>query len=715
MTGSHHQGDSQGHRLDDAVLAALFSQSPVGLHVLDTQLRLIRVNAAARLMRGFPVDQMVGRPLLDVLNAFDVARPEFIERTARKVLETGEPVRDLRLHLRNRRDPAAEAVASAACFRLQDPDGTVLGLAVAITDITARAKAEGRLRMLNRAATHVGTTLDIFRTAEELCDLAVPDLADSMTVDLIDSVLRGEAPAPVAATETASLRRVGFRCADDSQQGLATVGEIGTYPFRTPYLRALSDLASVLIRNLDEDGDWLDPARRLDAWLLAAGVHSMIVTPMRARGVVLGLACLYRWRNPTPFDRDDVALVELLASRAALSLDNARVYSRERSVARILRRELRQPKAAVRSAVETAHAYVPAGAGGGWFDILPLSGARVALVVGDSSGLPISAAAAMGQVRAAIAALSDLDLSPDEILERLHDLASRPLREPEAVSPGETPDHVWSATCLYAAYDPVTGNCTISSAGHPPPAFVHASGEPELLDVPTGPPLGQGIAHYTVVERILPEGSILLLSNTELLSTGQAQGQPRLPLDRLRGLTTTAHVSLQDTCDTIVEALAPEQPSREAVLVLARPHTFDAGRTASWKLPNTPEVVSRARNVAVTQLADWGMSGLADSTALIVSELVTNAVRYANGPIKLRLIRDQALICEVTDDSSTAPHLRRADDTDEGGRGLYITAQLTDRWGVRPAPRGKTIWAEQSIPATNPGPVQDHQPWHDPD
>lgn len=187
---------------------------------------------------------MVGRPLLDVLNAFDIARPEFIERTARKVLETGDPVRDLHLHLRNRRDPAAEAVASAACFRLQDPDGTVLGLAVAITDITAHARADARLRLLNRPAMNVGTTLDIFRTAEELCDLAVPELADSMTVDVIDSVLRGEAPAPLAATETASLRRVGVRsAADDPQQGLATVGEVGTHPFGTPYLRALSEKA----------------------------------------------------------------------------------------------------------------------------------------------------------------------------------------------------------------------------------------------------------------------------------------------------------------------------------------------------------------------------------------------------------------------------------------------------------------------------------------
>ncbi|MFB7331164.1 SpoIIE family protein phosphatase [Streptomyces adustus] len=710
VSSPNHQGDPHGHRLDDAVLAALFSQSPVGLHVLDTQLRLVRVNVAARRIRDFldPVDQLVGRPLRDVLDAFGVDRPEFIERTARNVLETGSPVLDLHFYLRSRRDPAVEAMVSAACFRLQDSDGTVLGLAVALTDITASARAETRMRLLSQAAASVGTTLDIFRTAEELCDIAAPELADAVTVDVIDSVLRGEAPAPVAATETVPLRRAGFRsAADDTEQGLATVGEAGTYPFGTPYMQALSGLAPVLIRHLDADTDWLDPARKLDARLLAAGVHSMLVMPMRARGVVLGLTCLYRWRNPIPFDRDDLALVELLTSRAALSLDNARVYSRERSVARILQRELGRPESAVCSAVETAHAYLPTGAGGGWFDVIPLSGARVALVVGDTIGRPLNAAAAMGQLRAAVAALSGLDLPPDEILERLHDLASWPLSLPKATTRGETLDHAWSATCLYAAYDPVIGNCTISSAGHPPLVVVHTSGKVELLDIPTGPPLGQGIAQYTVVECTLPEGSTLLLYNTALLGNGLDPGRPPVLLERLREVTNTA--SLQDMCDAIVDALAPRQPQRDAVLLLARTQTLDAAQTASWTLPNAPEVVSQARKLAITQLTDWGMDDLADGTALIVSELVTNAVRYAEGAIELRLIRDQALICEVTDDSSTAPHLRRADDSDEGGRGLYITAQLTDRWGVRPAPRGKTIWAEQPIRHPAPDPAQAHQ------
>ncbi|MFC9324081.1 SpoIIE family protein phosphatase [Kitasatospora sp. NPDC057015] len=702
MNSPHREPDPGADHLDRALLNALFSQSPVGLHLLDPGLRLIRVNAAARLIREFPIDRFLGRSLTEVLRAFDVSDPEFVERTARRVLETGRPVPDLRIRARNRDNPPREAVASVACFRLQDADAGVLGVAFAITDITPRARAEARLRLLNRAATGIGTTLDIFRTAEEICDVVVPDLAEAVAVDVLDPVLRGEAPAAGAVLDNAPLRRAGFRSlADVSRQGVPSVGDVGTYPVGTPYRQALADLAPVLIPHLDENTPWLDPSRRRDSRIIGAGVHSMMVLPMRARGVVLGLVSLYRWRNPLPFDREDLALAEQLTSRAALCLDNARLYSRERSVARILQRDLRQPAGPSGSAVETAHAYLPAGDGGGWFDVIPLSGARVALAAGDTIGHPVNAAAAMGELRAALAALSDLDLPPDEILERLHDLAG----QPGAAPGGEPPEDACRASCLYAVYDPVNRLCTMSSAGHPPPVLIHPNGEVEPLVLPAGPMLGQATGRYAVHERTLPEGSTLLLYNPALLGAGPApdHSEPALggsgpALDALRRVTATARASLQDTCDAIADALAPEQPVRDIVLLLARTHGLDAEHTASWTLPGSLRAAAEARKLATAQLAAWGLEELTDSTQLIVSELVTNAVRYADGPVRLRLLRDRTLICEISDDSSTAPRLRRADDADEGGRGLFITAQLTDRWGVRPGERGKTIWAEQPLP-----------------
>ncbi|WP_407916915.1 SpoIIE family protein phosphatase [Kitasatospora sp. NE20-6] len=691
--------------------AALIALSPVGLHLLDTRLRLVRANAAGRLLRDFPVDRMLGRTLAEVLEACNVTGPKAVERAMRRVLETGRPLPGLHVRARSRTRPPLQVTVSAACFRLQSADGTVLGLAVSLTDITARVRAEAGLRLLNRAVTGVGTTLDVFRTAEEFCDVAVPELADTVAVDVIDPVLRGEAPAPDAVLANAPLRRAGFRSvADPDRQGVPIVGESGTYPFGTPYRKALADLAPVLVDDLGAQGDWLDPARRRDARLLAVGVHSMMVVPMRARGVVLGLACFYRWRNPMPFDRTDLALAEQLTAAAALCLDNARLYSRERSVARILQHQLHHAPTLADAAVETAHAYLPAGAGGGWFDVVPLSGARVALAVGDTSDRIVNAAGAMGELRAAVAALSDLDMPPDELLERLHDLAGRPV--PGPADRGAGPRQNWPASCLYAIYDPTTRICTVASAGHPPPVLLHPDGEVEVLGLAPGPLLGHGNAHYTAVEHTLPEGSTLLLYNTALFGAAPGPHPPDIPLDRLRAVTTAPrgpHATLQDTCDAVVDALAPEQPFQDAVLLLARTRVLDAAHTVAWTLPNTPQAAAEARRYATAQLADWGLSDLADETRLIVSELVTNSVRYARGPIELRLIRDRALISEITDDSGTAPRLRRADDTDEGGRGLFITAHLTDRWGVRPRGRGKTIWAEQVLPDP-PGPEPEPEP-----
>ncbi|MFD5817551.1 SpoIIE family protein phosphatase [Streptomyces sp. NPDC127038] len=687
--------DSTGEELEGALLDALFSRSPAGLHVYDRGLRLVRVNTAARMLRDFPIDRMVGSSLSEVLQAFEVSARGVVERAARQVLESGNPVFDLTVRLRSRREPAAEAVVSANVLRLQRADGTVLGVAAALTDVTARVRAEANLRLLNEAATRVGTTLDVFRTAAEFGDLAVPRLADTVTVDVYDSVVRGHAPTPESRDRGAVLRRAGFRSvAGPEHQGVPRTGEITAYPPATPYRAALDTLAPRLISGLRPDAVWLDPDRRRDARILSAGVHSMLLVPIRARGLVLGLACFYRWSNPTPFDEKDLAVAEQLTTHAALCLDNARQYGRERSTARILTGRLTQPGTPGAAAVDLAHTYLPAGTGGAWFDVIPLSGARIALVTGDSAGGADAAdPTAMGELRAAIEALSGLDLPPDEILERLHDLASPPQPVP-AGDPGLAVSGTAPASCLYVVYDPVTRLCTAASAGHPPPVLVHPGGQVENLDVDPGPALGQGVAQYRATERALPPGSTLVLHNTAL--TADPAGMTRSLPARISDVAPGP--SLQALCDSLARDLSPDRLEHDAFLLLARTRALGPDRTNTWTFPNDPAIVSRARRAATAQLAGWGIGpDLADNTALIVSELVTNAVRYAEGPIRLRLILGDTLTCEVADDSSTAPHLRRALDMDEHGRGLFITAQLTRRWGVRGVSRGKAIWAEQDL------------------
>ncbi|MFG2867466.1 SpoIIE family protein phosphatase [Streptomyces sp. NPDC048338] len=695
--GSHTY--SAGDEMGDALLDVLFSRSHDGLHVFDGELRLLQVNTAARLMREFPVDRMLGRTLPEILGTFDIADRAVIEHTVQRVLESGSPAFELPIRVRSRTEPAVEAVVSASVFRLQRPDGKVLGVAGALTDITARTRAEAGLRLLNEAGTRVGTTLDVFRTADEFCDLAVPRLADTVTVDVYDTVLRGHAPTPNSRERAAALRRAGFRsAAGPEQQGVPRVGEVDTYPPATPFRAVLETLAPKLLRRLTPDTSWLDARRPRDARILAAGAHSMLLVPIRARGLVLGLACFYRWRNPIPFDHVDLSLAEQLTTHSALCLDNARQFGRERSAARILTGRLAHHEKLRTEAVDLAHAYLPAGSGGAWFDIIPLSGARIALVAGGPSvGQGGADPAAMGELRAAIEVLSDLDLAPEEILERVHDLASRPQSVPAETAGRPTPDPAPSS-CLYLVYDPITRLCTAASAGHPEPVLMHPDGTVETLHVAAGPPLGQGISHYQVMERVLPAGTTLLVYNSTLLADLDVTAQSLRAQFAASYSVTAPASSPQALCDSLARDLGPDRLSHDAFLLLARTRTIGSDHTDAWTFPNTPSAVSRARKAATRKLAQWGIEAdLVDSTSLIVSELVTNAVRYSRGAIQLRLILGDTLTCEVTDDSSTAPHLRRALDTDEHGRGLFITAQLARRWGVRGARRGKTIWVEQDL------------------
>jgi hypothetical protein len=234
-------------------------------------------------------------------------------------------------------------------------------------------------------------------------------------------------------------------------------------------------------------------------------------------------------------------------------------------------------------------------------------------------------------------------------------------------------------------------------AGHPPPAVVGPDGTAEFLDVPVGPPLGLGGLPFEPVNVTLPEGSLLALYTDGLIHSGHRDlGEG---LEALRQALAEPADSLEFLCDHVVSKLLPEGPADDAALLLVRPRALDRRRVAVWDVEADPAVVARIRSDAVRALDEWGLEEAAIVTELVVSELVTNAIRYGDPPIQLRLIHDRMLICEVSDSNSTAPHLRRARVFDEGGRGLLLVAQLTERWGTRQTAAGKTIWCEQPLSA----------------
>ncbi|WP_367325553.1 sodium/proline symporter PutP [Streptomyces sp. HUAS ZL42] len=692
-----------GGGVNQLMLTPFLTHAPVGIAVLDTDLRYVWVNEP--LDRLVPLAQRLGRQVRDVLPKPDA---EAFEERMGTVLRTGRPVMDHEFRGTSRADPHRERAYSASFFAMKDRQGRQVGIWYMIIDVTERWRAQERLALLNDAGARIGSTLDIMRTAQELADETVPSLADFVAVDLLDTVMRGEEPAPGPVGMTPVIRRAGQQSVREGcPEAALAVGETVLRAPSSPVTRCLLESRTLVERTFDPaTSAWVSEDHSLGDSIRAAGIRSLMVVPVRARGVTLGVATFARSRRAGPFEEDDVRLAEEIVSRAAVCVDNARRFTRERTAARSMQRSLLPQKLTGGSALEVASWYLPAdapsGVGGDWFDVIPLSGARVALVVGDVVGHGMNAATTMGRLRIAVRTLANLDLPPDELLAHLDDLVIGLIGAHDGDGAAGAADETVSAaflgaTCLYAVYDPVSRRCTLARAGHLPPVIVGPDGRADTLDLPAGPPLGLGYLPFESAELELAEGSLIALYTDGLIESFDRDID--VGLSRLGDELTVPEPTLEELGRKAVDALLTGPPSDDAALLLARTHVLAPDRVTSWDLPTVPAAVSQARAAAGRQLAEWGLDELSFTTELIVSELVTNAIRHASGPARLRLIRDRRLICEVSDASNTSPRLRHARTTDEGGRGLLIVAQLAQRWGTRYTTTGKTIWTEQVIPA----------------
>ncbi|MFF4352507.1 SpoIIE family protein phosphatase [Streptomyces sp. NPDC001530] len=676
---------------DRAVLDGLFRRCPIGLVVHGPEMTILRVNRAVERFVGIPAASFRGMPTGALLVAEDARKS--VDRV-RHVMETGRSLVSTEQYARLERDPTRERAASVSAFRLEDPAGRILGVAETIEDVTERHRARLRLALLDKAAARIGSTLDVGETAWELADVMVPHLADHVSVDLSEPVTRGEEPAQ---TSSGPVARVAVRSVLAQEPDLPH-REVEPVQFApgSPQARCLADGRPVLEPVLSPD--WFSAEPRQGEHAPDLSVHSLIVVPLAARGLVLGVMSLWRSRHPEPFEADDLTLAQELASRAAISIDNARRFTQEQQTASTLQRTLLPRTMPHQSAVDVVPRYLPAstapGLGGDWFDVIPLSGARVALVVGDAVGHGLHAAATMGRLRTAVHTLATLDLAPDEVLSRLDDLVNLLAAEQETAD-DPAGEQVVGATCLYAVYDPVSRHCSSARAGHPLPVVTTPDGQASLLDLPPGPPLGLGGLPFETREIELAEGSLLTLYTNGLI--GERHIDVDTGLQRLCAALTHPADPLEQTCQAVVDSLVSAQPTDDIALLVARTRVLPPQNVASWQLPLQPTAAAQARTLTTSQLTEWGLEHLAFTTELIASELVTNAYRYANGPVTLRLIRERCLVCEVADASHTAPHLRRARITDEGGRGLFLVAQLTERWGTRYTREGKTVWTEQPL------------------
>jgi anti-sigma regulatory factor (Ser/Thr protein kinase) len=526
--------------------------------------------------------------------------------------------------------------------------------------------AQGRLALLADASAHLADSLDLRAVARGLAHIVVPRLAEQVHVDLVEGLFHPDLSSATGTSvlcrvASASLSRDAARPTEDEWVG---------YPPGSPAAVALA-------------------SGRTQSSSGTPGRGAELYAPLLARGRVLGVVGMRRGPGSPGYSGADLALAGEIADRAAMALDNVRLYDEARATSVALQRSLLPTAQPQITGVDTAQRYLPGspevGVGGDWFDVIPLSCGRVAFVIGDVMGRGLRAAAAMGQLRTAVRTLAVLDHLPEDVLRHLDDLAQGTAQ-------------VQLATCVYAVYDPVERELSFATAGHPPPVLREPDGSTTLLPQPSGAPLGVGGVAFESVTLPVRDGSRLLLYTDGLVESREIDLDDGLTL--LAATFGREAIALEPLCDQLLAATGRDSGHDDDVaLIVAEISGLEAERVASWQLTGGVESVAAARAWAVARFADWGLESLADLAELLVSEMVTNALRHAAGPIELTvLLLDEIITIAVEDGAAPLPRLRRVTDADEGGRGLQLVSTLSARWGARPTAEGKVVWCDLTRP-----------------
>ncbi|MET9480323.1 SpoIIE family protein phosphatase [Streptomyces sp. NPDC006638] len=656
-----------------------------------------RIAPGFALHTDFPDAESLARRLPDILPNMSPAEST---RIVAQVLELGYPVLEFSHHDRVPVTPdwgvPRRVAARRSRLTVVDEDGGTRrgGAPRPELDLEYAAVRES-LEFLNEVSRRIGSSLDLERTIREVTSAAVPRFTDFAGTHLRAAVLAGEGFPDGPPDVTTVWHRVWVEHNDEPGRWDDTVpiGEAISFPEHTPFFQCMVTGEPVLIPTLsEEDGDRISGEFEKRDLRPLINNRSMLLVPLKARDVVLGFMVLMRRPEREPFDDMDRTTGAELAARAGLVLDNARMYTYQENVAETLQDSMLPTVAARMAGCDTATRYLPGTrlgrVGGDWFDAVKLPGSRTALVVGDVMGHGLRSAAMMGQLRTAVQTMATMEMPPAQLLRNLDDLAQRL---------GES----YLATCLYAVYDPIRSELQIANAGHIPPVLVRAAdGRAEVLDLPTGAPIGVGgVAFETAVVRVAPGDRLVLCTDGLVEVRGADIGEGLAAL-----CESAAHpaASMNDACDTIIRALNPRGGRKDDVaLLMARLNGIPDGDVAEWQLALDPREVARARRLVHGRLLDWGLPDAVETAELMVSELVTNAVHHARSHhVGLRLVRTDALLCEVQDDEPAPATLLSASREDEFGRGLRVVSSLAREWGTSSTPHGKTVWFEQALGRT---------------
>ncbi|MCD7436889.1 SpoIIE family protein phosphatase [Streptomyces lincolnensis] len=663
----------------------------------DEDAAVERIAPGFALHTDFPGAEELARRLPEILPSMSVGESA---RIVAQILELGYPVLEFsqndrvpvtpdwgvarRAERKARRERAARALAEG---RPAPED-----LVDEVEDLEYAAVRE-RLEFLNEVSGRIGTSLDLSRTIVEVSRAVVPRFTDVAGTYLREQVVAGEGFPEGVPDTTTMWHRVALEHTDEPGRwdDVVPVGEAMPFPAHTPFFQCMTSGEPVLVPRISEQMGHAIASQfeKRDIRPLITG-RSMLIVPLKARHVVLGFMILLRHPERVEFNDMDRVTGAELAARAGLVLDNARMYTYQESVAETLQDSMLPHIPPRMAGCDIATRYLPGTllgrVGGDWFDSVKLPGARTALVVGDVMGHGLNSAAMMGQLRTAVQTMAALDLPPAQLLRKLDDLAQRL---------GDT----YLATCLYAVYDPIASELHLANAGHIPPVLVRADGgRSDLLDLPTGAPIGVGgVPFESVRVRVEPGDRLVMCTDGLVEMRGEDIGVGLATL-----CESAAHpaASMDDACDMIIRALNTRGGRKDDVaLLMARLNGIEPDDVAEWRLRPDPAEVGRARAVVREQVHAWGAGRLADSAELMVSELVTNAIRHSHGrPVELRLVRGDTLMCEVDDDDHELPNLLSAGPGDLVGRGLRVVSTLAREWGASRTRAGKTVWFELTLP-----------------
>ncbi|MFF1587990.1 SpoIIE family protein phosphatase [Streptomyces sp. NPDC058286] len=664
---------------------------------------LERIAPGFALHTDFPGADELARGLPAILPSMSVGESA---RIVSQVLELGYPVLEFSLHDRvpvtadwgvprraerkARREEAARAASAGLPAPRRAPDEVYDDAG----DLEYAAVRE-HLEFLNEVSGRIGSSLDLSRTIIEVSRAVVPRFTDVAGTYLREQVVAGEGFPDGPPDATTMWHRVALEHTDEPGRwdDVVPVGESMPFPAHTPFFQCMTSGQPVLVPRITEEmGNAIaSQFEKRDIRPLITD-RSMLVVPLKARNVVLGFMILLRHRERPVFNDMDRVTGAELAARAGLVLDNARMYTYQESVAETLQDSMLPHIEPHMPGCDLATRYLPGTllgrVGGDWFDSIKLPGSRTALVVGDVMGHGLNSAAMMGQLRTAVQTMAALDLPPAQLLRNLDDLAQR------------LGEH-YLATCLYAVYDPIANVLELANAGHIPPVLVRAEdGRSELLELPTGAPIGVGGVPFESVRVPMTPGDRLVMCTDGLV---EVRGE-----DIGVGLATlcesAAHpaASMDAACDTIIRALNTRGGRKDDVaLLMARLNGIAPEYVAHRSVAPEPAEVSRARALVRDQLTAWGLGALTAPAELMVGELVTNAVRHARTrSVEVRLVRSGTLVCEVEDDDQRLPTLLNAGPGDEFGRGLRVVSALAREWGTSRTGSGKTVWFELALPRT---------------